>query len=92
MGTIAGDRSFTGNDLTHDVDVLRSPSQGLLERLSIPTLDNLRPGNTEAEHQSAIGQVIEGERRHGHGGRAYGRRAGRGQYRGGLSWFEIPTS
>jgi len=47
-------RPFSRQNLANDPDVLPGSSQRLAERLSVPTLDDLRTGDAEAEDHAAV--------------------------------------
>ena len=76
MLAVVGDGLFPGEHFLDDGDVFPGAGQGLGEGAAIPALHHLGPGDAEAEHEAALGEVIERERRHGHGrGRARGQLA-----------------
>ena len=75
---VVGHRRLTGEHLAHDVDVLAGAGQRLREGLAVPALDDLGPGDAEAEDEATAGQVVEGQRGHGHGGRGAGRQLAQG--------------
>ncbi len=55
------------------------PGQRLLERLAVPSLDDLGPGHAESEHEPAPRQMVEGDGGHAHGRRRAGRQLAQGR-------------
>ncbi len=73
VGAVVGDGRLPGDHLTNDVDVFAGPGQRLRERLSVPALDHLGAGNTEAEYEAPTGEVVERQGGHPHRCRCAGR-------------------
>ena len=55
---------FTAQRGANDLDVLARPRERLAPRLSMPTLDDLRPGRSKPEQEPASRQQVQGCRRH----------------------------
>ena len=68
VGTGVGDRRLTGEYGAHHRHVLARAGQGLRKGLAVPPFDDLGSRHAEAEHEAPAAQMVEGERRHGHGG------------------------
>src|SRR6266403_5802131 len=65
------ERSLTGPDRAHDLDVLARAREGLAEGLPVPALDHLRAGDPEPQKEAAARELVErGRGRRGHGRRA----------------------
>ena len=60
-----GDRCIPAQNLANHVDVFAGARQGLRERLTVPALDHLGARDPQSENDPPVGQVVEGERRHG---------------------------
>ena len=56
---------LAGEDLAHDRDIVADAPIGLAPRLAVPTLDDLRARNTQANDEAAAaGHRVDGRRRH----------------------------
>ena len=80
MRSVVLDRRLTPQHLLHDVHVLSGPRDRLREGLAVPAFDDLGSGNTEAQGDASLGEVVQGERVHGRrrrgpGGELHDRRA-----------------
>ena len=60
MHAVVGNRRLTPQHLTDEVDDLTGPRKWLRERLAVPALDHLRPGDAQTEHHPTPGEVVEG--------------------------------
>ncbi len=66
-------------DRAHDLHVLARLAEGLAVRLAVPTLHDLRTGETEPEQEAVAAEEVERHRGHrGHGRRARGHLHDRG--------------
>ena len=64
---VRGDRGLTREHVADDPDVLARAGQRLGERLAVPALDHLRPGDPEPEHEAAAAEMVERHRGHRRG-------------------------
>ena len=59
------ERLLACQDPTDDLDVLAGARQRLVRRPAVPALDHLRTRDAQAQDEPAVGQVVQGDRRHG---------------------------
>ena len=67
MRTIVCDGLFSRQNLFDDGNVLSGACQRLGEGATVPSLNNLRSRDTQAQNHAAVRQVIHGQSCHGHG-------------------------
>ena len=66
------DRLLARQHLSHDVDVLARAGQGLAVGLAVPALHHLRTAGAEAQDETSVGEMVEGDGGHRRGRRRAG--------------------
>src|SRR5690554_3374499 len=67
------ERFFALDDLADDLHILADPGEGLIEGLTMPPFNNLRPRSSETQDESTARKRVHRHRRHrGIGGRSAG--------------------